>query len=275
MTGSPITHHDYITVDQDRDYLLEQLKEIPAFRALLRGVEARMIAQLDLTRPALDLGCGDGSFAAAAFREPLDAGIDPSPVALEEARRRGMHRELKLGEGGTLPFPDGAFATVLSNSVLEHIPEIQPTLREVHRVLRPGGVFVFTTPSEHFAEYLFFADLFRSIGLKGLSRRYESYFNRISWHYRTDSAAVWTSRLEQFGFRICQSNAYFSRRASHAFDLLHYYSAPALLYRRLFRRWVIAPWRANFVLIEPWLRRFYDEPPVAEGAYLFFLCERQ
>ncbi len=259
----------------ERDYLMEHLKMVPAFRALLRSVEARMIGALDLPRPILDLGCGDGEFAQSALTEPLDAGIDPSPVAVAEARRRGMHRDLRIGEGGQLPFPDGAFATVLSNSVLEHIPQIEPTIRQVHRVLRPGGMFVFTTPSEHFAEYLFFPDLFRSLGLEGLAKRYEDYFNRISWHYRTDSAATWTKRLEQCGFSIRRCEPYFSRGASHVFDLAHYYSSPTLLYRKLFRRWIIAPWNWNFVLIEPVLRRWYNEPPSAEGAYLFFICERQ
>ncbi len=258
-----------------RDYLVEQLVAIPAFRALLRGVEARMIAALELPRPILDLGCGDGSFAQAAFTEPLDVGIDPSPVALDEAKRRGMHRELRLGQGGALPFADGTFATVLSNSVVEHIPDIDTTMSEVHRVLRPGGTFVFTTPSEHFAEYLFFADTFHRLHLDGLSKRYQRYFNRISWHYRTDSAPVWKDRLERFGFAVCRWHSYFSREASHVFDLAHYYSAPTLLYRKLFGRWIIAPWRANFVLIEPLLRRWYDEPPTAQGAYLFFLCERK
>ena len=262
-------------MNNSRDYLVEQLESIPAFRALLRGVEARMIATLELPRPILDLGCGDGTFAEATFTEPLDAGIDPSPVALAEAKQRGMHRDLKLGQGGKLPFPDATFATVLSNSVVEHIPDIDGTLREVHRVLKPGGRFIFTTPSQHFAEYLFFADLFRSIGLKGLAKRYENYFNRISWHYRTDSAPVWIERLEHFGFVVCQWHSYFSRSASHVFDLMHYYSAPTLIYRKLFRRWIIAPWRANFICIEPLLRRWYDEPPTSEGAYLFFLCERK
>jgi SAM-dependent methyltransferase len=258
-----------------RDYLVENLEMIPAFRALLRGVEARMIGALDLPRPILDLGCGDGTFAQAALTQPLDAGIDPSPVAVAEARRRGMHRDLRIGEGAVLPFEDAAFATVLSNSVLEHIPEIAPTLREVHRVLRPGGLFVFTTPSQHFAEYLFFPDLFRRLGLEGLAKRYEDYFNRISWHYRTDSAETWTRRLSQFGFSIRRCESYFTRSASHVFDLAHYYSSPTLLYRKLFRHWIIAPWRWNFVLVEPVLRRYYSEPPTPEGAYLFFICERQ
>ncbi len=258
-----------------RDYMAEQLKSIPAFRALLRSVEARMIGALVLPRPILDLGCGDGTFAQAALTEPLDAGIDPSPVAVAEARRRGMHRDLRVGDGGALPFDDGSYATVLSNSVLEHIPEIEPTLREVRRVLRPGGQFVFTTPSEHFAEYLFFPDLFRRLRLEGLARRYENYFNHISWHYRTDSASTWTRRLEQFGFSVRRCESYFSARASHVFDLAHYYSSPTLVYRKIFRRWIIAPWRWNFVLVEPFLRRWYNELPMAEGAYLFFICERQ
>jgi SAM-dependent methyltransferase len=262
-------------VRNHRDYLAEHLASVPAFRALLRSVEARMIASLDLPRPILDLGCGDGQFAEATFTEPLDVGIDPSPAAIAEAKRRGMHCDLRVGVGGALPFPDGAFATVLSNSVVEHIPDIDGTLREVHRVLEPGGIFVFTTPSQHFAEYLFFADLFRKIGLKGLSRRYENYFNRISWHYRTDSAPVWTERLLGFGFTVRDGYSYFSRGASHVFDLAHYYSAPTLLYKKLLGRWIVAPWRANFVLIEPILRRWYDEPRASEGAYLYFMCERK
>lgn len=262
-------------MNPERDYLAEHLIAIPAFRALLRAVEARQIAALDLPRPILDLGCGDGHFAQATFTEPLDVGIDPSPQAIAEAARRGMHRELKVLDNNAMPFEDSAFATVLSNSVVEHILDIDATLRETHRVLRPGGIFVFTTPSQHFAEFLFFADFFRSIGLKGLSKAYENYFNRISRHYRTDSPETWLARLSRFGFTVREWHPYFSRAASHLFDLAHYYSSPTLLYKKLFGRWIIAPYRANFVLIESLWRRYYGEPPTKEGAYLFFLCEKK
>jgi len=262
-------------MNTQRDFLVEHLTALPSFRALLRAVEARKIAALDLPRPILDLGCGDGHFAQAAFTEPLDAGIDPSPQAIAQAARRGMHRELKIVDSNAMPFADGAFATVLSNSVVEHIPDIDATLRETHRVLQPGGLFVFTTPSHRFAEFLFFADLFCRLGWKGLSRRYENYFNRISRHYRTDSPETWRARLARFGFAVRAEHSYFSRAASRLFDLAHYYSAPTLLYKKLLGRWIVAPYRANFILIERLWRRFYDEPPVTEGAYLFFLCERR
>ncbi len=258
-----------------RDYLLEHLVAVPAFRALLRSIEARMIGEREWARPILDLGCGDGHFAQAAFTQPLDAGIDPSSQAIAEAARRGMHRELKIGDSNAMPFSDGAFATVLSNSVLEHIPDIDATLRETQRVLKPGGLFVFTTPNQHYAEYLFFADLFNRLGWKGFTARYGAFFNRIAHHYRTDAAPVWTARWERFGFSVRECRTYFSREASHVFDLAHYYSAPTIFYKMLFGRWIIAPWRANFILIEPLLRRYYDEPPAADGASLFFVCDRK
>lgn len=258
----------------ERDYLIEHLCTVPAFRALLRSIEARMIASLDLPRPILDLGCGDGQFAQMTFTEPLDVGIDPWAQQVDEARTRNMYRELHVMDSNRMTFADGTFATVLSNSVLEHIPDIDATLRETHRVLKPGGLFVFTTPNQYYAEYMFFSTLFRRLGLKSLADGYGAYFNRIAHHYRTDSEAVWTERLERFGFRVRTCTTYFSRQASHVFDLAHYYSAPTILFKKFFGRWVIAPWRVNFVLIEPLFRRFYNEPPAKDGASLLFVCER-
>lgn len=258
-----------------RDYLLEHLFVVPAFRALLRSIEARMVGEREWPRPILDLGCGDGYFAQAAFTQPLDAGIDPSVQAIAEAARRGMYRDLQVGDSNAMPFPDGAFATVLSNSVLEHIPNIDATLRETRRVLKPGGLFVFTTPNQHYAEYMFFSDVFNRLGLKRLSAWYGAFFNHIAHHYRTDSAPVWIERLVRFGFIVREYRTYFSREASHVFDLAHYYSSPTIFYKIIFGRWIIAPRRANFILIEPLFRRYYNEPPADDGASLFFVCERK
>jgi SAM-dependent methyltransferase len=256
------------------DYLTRHLQSVPAFRALLRSVEAQKIGQLNLQHPILDLGCGDGHFAATVFRKPLDAGVDPSLTAIIEAAKRGIHRKLAVADGGALPYPDGAFASVMSNSVLEHIPEIDPTLGEVNRILKPGGLFAFTTPSDHFAEYLFFPTLLRRIALPRLARSYEIYFNRISRHYRTDSAPVWQSRLEKHGLHVRAWHSYFTASASRLFDLLHYYSAPTLLYKKLLGRWVIAPVAWNFFYLEPLMRRHVLESDCADGAYLFFLCQK-
>ena len=54
----------------------ENLRELPAFLALLRSVEQALIADLEFEKPVLDLGCGDGYFGSIAFEVPPDVGMD-------------------------------------------------------------------------------------------------------------------------------------------------------------------------------------------------------
>lgn len=259
----------------DDDFLWRHLKDLPAFRALLRAVEARFYQSLlPLEEPVLDVGCGDGHFASVAFSDRLTAGIDPASGVLREARERGAYGVLARALGDGLPFADGHFATVVSNSVLEHIPALDPVLAEVARVLKPGGRFIFCVPSDHFTELLFFAQLFRKLRFEGLARAYERYFDRISRHHHCDGPQVWQDRLAETGMRPRASFYYFSERANHALDLGHYAGAPSLIAKKLFGRWILVPTRWNLSLAERWLRPLYEEPLPQLGAYLFFVAEK-
>jgi SAM-dependent methyltransferase len=124
--------------------------------ALWRAVELRVAAEERYEHPLLDLGCGDGLIAQALFETEgyVDVGFDPWAEQLRRAARSGAYRHLDLADGHRLPYTDGIFATIFSNSVLEHIPKVQPVLREASRVLWPGGRFIFTVPSDAFRRLL-------------------------------------------------------------------------------------------------------------------------
>jgi SAM-dependent methyltransferase len=265
------------------DLLWQHLKALPAFRSLLRAVEARFYQDfLPLEEPVLDVGCGDGHFASIAFPRPLRAGIDPAAGCLREAGQWGAYHLLAQASGDALPFPSGHFSTVVSNSVLEHIPAVEPVLAEVSRVLRdpdpaqgrPGGRFIFCVPGERFTELLLFTDLFRGLGLEGLARAYERYFNRISRHHHCDGAETWERRLAAVGLELTTSFYYFSRQATHALDAGHYLGFPSLAAKRLFGRWILVPTRWNLALTERWLRPLYEEPLPEVGAYLFCVATK-
>jgi ubiquinone/menaquinone biosynthesis C-methylase UbiE len=131
-----------------RDHLWLQISSLPYFRGVLRAVEARFYENIDLPAPTLDLGCGDGHFASLAFDRKLEVGIDPWREPLQEAEKRGAYQKLLEVSGSSIPYPDRYFASAVSNSVLEHIPELDPVLAELARVLQPGApsFFVFQSP---------------------------------------------------------------------------------------------------------------------------------
>ncbi len=247
---------------------------LPAFRALLRAVEARFYQDLELPAPAIDLGCGDGHFASVAFDRPLEVGVDPWWVSLREAPRYHAYRLLTQAAGARLPFPDGHFAAAVSNSVLEHIPDLDPVLRDLGRVLRPGAPFYLCSPGDHFLELLSISGGLRRLGLAGPAAAYERFFNRISRHYHCDSPEGWTELLARAGFTVGRWWYYFSPGALRALEWGHYLGLPSAASKALFGRWVLAPARWNLALTEWLLRRYYAEPLPARGAYIFIVARR-
>lgn len=102
-------------------------------------------------RHVLDLGCGDGTevvqLAAHAPRDTRFVGLDRSPASIAGARRAAAGDARLdfsiLDVAAGLPFEAGAFDRVLSVNLLECVPDKDALVREVHRVLAPGGTLVF------------------------------------------------------------------------------------------------------------------------------------
>ena len=173
-----------------------------------------------------------------------------------------------------MPFPSESFATVVSNSVLEHIPDVQPVLAETARVLQPGGVFYFSVPGPDFLSFLSIGRVFDRLGLRPLGRVYRRFFNRISRHYHCDGATVWEQRLKAVGLRLDRWWSYFSRRALVTLEWGHYLGLPSLLSRKLTARWILCPSRANLWLTERLVRPAFDDTAPTRGAYLFFVARK-
>jgi ubiquinone/menaquinone biosynthesis C-methylase UbiE len=94
----------------------------------------------------LDLGCGTGRYCLLlAQRGAKVVGIDPSSGMIQHARRKITDsNQITLHQGtlDDLHFPDGQFDLVVSALTLSHLPELEPTFREIGRVLKSGGWLV-------------------------------------------------------------------------------------------------------------------------------------
>jgi arsenite methyltransferase len=94
----------------------------------------------------VDVGCGPGFYVDELAEQVGNAGsvagVDPSAPMLEVAARRTAARSnvaFHQGDAGALPLPDGGFDAVLCVQVLEYVEDIGGALRELRRVVRPGG----------------------------------------------------------------------------------------------------------------------------------------
>lgn len=258
-----------------KDYLWLHLRELPYFRALLRAVEARFYQDISLPPPTLDLGCGDGHFASLAFERRLEVGIDPWSGPIRLAHQRRAYRLAVHGLGGQMPFPDEYFSSAVSNSVLEHIPDLEPVLVEMRRVLKPGARFVFCVPNHQFLPNLSIAGFFDRHGFKALAEVYRRFFNHISRHYHCDNEGVWESRLSRAGFKIERYWHYFSPSALAIFEWGHFFGLPCLVPHFILGRWIIAPNMWNLFLTRRLVQPYYDqEPQHPQGAYTFFITQR-
>lgn len=110
-------------------------------REILRAIEPAPGGSL------LDLGCCDGAVTmrvAAAAQVAEVHGVEFIEPFARQARARGV-QVVVADLGAELPYGDASFDVVHANQVIEHLPKTDHFLREIHRVLKPGGYAVIST----------------------------------------------------------------------------------------------------------------------------------
>jgi SAM-dependent methyltransferase len=194
-----------------------------------RAIELAVVVAHGLPRGlGLDLGCGDGklmSILLGAAGTPVElVGVDIDPLETRDAAESGVYRRVHTTPGASIPEPAGAFDFAFSNSVLEHIDDVEPVIAEVGRLLRPGGRFLFTVPADGFHDCL------AGPLLPGVGRaRYLELIDRRCAHRRYWSEAQWRDCLARNGMAINAARPYLTAPEVRRWETLSRFTA-GLLY---------------------------------------------
>ena len=99
----------------------------------------------------LDAGCGTGTILKLLGNPTKNVGVDLAPEVISLCRRRGLDN-VREADISKLPFADGSFDAVICSSVLYHqwVKNVGEAVRELHRVLRPGGLLLVNVPAFEF-----------------------------------------------------------------------------------------------------------------------------
>lgn len=194
---------------------------------LWRAAEVAALREQQFDRPILDLGCGDGLVISMVLAK-VEVGVDPDAKALARHRKPIYEQILpcRIEEAG---FAEGAFATVVSNSVLEHVPQIETVLQAASRLLRPGGRLIFTTPTDAFSRWLALP-----------IARYAAWRNQGYGHLNLWPASHWARLLQQAGLQVEVVRPILRHALVTAWDVLDVAQRPAVggkpIVGRLWRR---------------------------------------
>jgi len=243
------------------DTLVRRYARAPSI-AMCRVAELELLSAVPLKGPVLDHCCGDGWIAATAFPDRrLDAGVDISTAQVKRARGRGNYADLRVCDAGVaLPFADGAFRTVFNNSGIEHIPDIATAVREIARVLAPGGRYwQCVLNARYFEWWTSGADAARSY------REFQPFPHALD-------EAAWTDLLRAGGFSEVRFTDYFPRAETELLGRLDY-DWSSLYFRKRFPLRVVAEHLSPSPLVAArWRRRLADlewaAPPGAGGGFL-------
>jgi len=252
--------------------LQDYIANAPLALALERTVEGRLYQDLDFTGPILDVGCGDGLFANMVFSDAIDVGIDPDGRELESARLTLAYRELIQCSGDRIPKPDQYFGTSFSNSVLEHITDIEPVMREVWRVLKPGGNFYFTVPSEKFFQHSNAGTVLKLLNAETTLEKYHRGYNQFWKHYHDYSVAEWSELGVRYGFESIETFTYNPAVNCRINDALVPLGAVSKINKSLRNQWVLSP-KVRRKLLNPLLgslnRLIADAGTSSDGGLVF------
>jgi SAM-dependent methyltransferase len=223
------------------DILTEYLCMAPFALAIERSIEGNIYKKMRLEKPILDLGCGEGLFAHIVFDEKIDTGIDPNSKELFRAKELGAYQELIHCYGDSIPRPDSSYMTVISNSVLEHIPDLSPVFKEIFRILHPGGYLIFTVPTQLFEQFSAVSRILRSFGFISLALRYEHSYNKFWNQTNCFSPDLWKKTVESHGFEVVEIFSYDPKNVCTLNDLFVPFSVFSYIIKNITNRWILFP----------------------------------
>lgn len=210
-----------------RLFLNLYLDQRPVFLSVIRAQEAAIFDSIwPLNGKTLDFGCGDGYFMKISYLNSgykIAYGLETDQQRAKLAEKTEVYKKVLVYDGNKIPLPTESVDFVVSNSVMEHLSDLENSVKEIHRILKKKGKFHVTVMSASYEDNLLGQILLGDLYLKWMRRR--------AYHKNLLTKAEWRNLFRSNGFKINNDYNYLDRNSTRLLDLLQYISIPGIIFQ--------------------------------------------
>ena len=190
------------------------------------------------------------------FDSKFTYGLDNGEVDdYKDAIKNNVFKNVYIQSATNMDLKNNSVNFAFSNSVLEHIKDVDSVLNETYRILNNGGYFVFTVPSIYFYNFLHFKDPFTKYYLNKVNKKLN--------HYHLYESKKWILKLKNAGFKKIEFSYYLDKKTLFFWNLLMFLS---LIFSQSFILKMFSAKINNFIN--------NSKMSMDKGACLVFVCEK-
>ena len=180
-----------------------------------KSFELALYGNYSLPEPTLELGTGDGFFTAQLYKgrnNKVTIASDLTGSTLLQSKKYGFWRKLAIIDASQVPLPDNSLSTVIMNNLIHHLPDRAEMLKEMHRILRPGGMFIFTDELTGWATSQWHIKIRE--GSKSYQKKLGDFLQRGVQCLLSDKQ-FWAEQAKSNGWEVCEIREFFSNRSMY------------------------------------------------------------
>lgn len=186
------------------------------YSPILKAMEVGFLRNQDLRPPSLEIAIGDGYLSSLVFGERgynLTIGSDMIYETILSSIKYNHIDKLVVCDAVELPFPDNCFNTVIMNNLMHHLPSRKKTLREIERVLKPGGKFFFQDNLRGWIEYTFDSRILRFFHLNFMAKKIEAFKLNLFAQKLLTSRVYWEEGVKETEMEVLVNQEFMSKKA--------------------------------------------------------------
>lgn len=180
------------------------------YRTLETECIKRVMKGRKIKSPSLDLGCGDGKITNYLFGKVFDYGLDNDEIGdVKMARKNKIYKKILIEDASKISLKDNSLNFIFSNSVIEHIPDVDKVIGEVSRTLKKNGYFLMSVPTDNFRKNLFFTNPI-----------YSYFRNKMLNHHHLYNHKKWEKLLKKNNLKVIKYEYCVSKEQLKYWDML-------------------------------------------------------